>query len=461
MLQKSPVEKLIVVRPGAAVPAQDSRLYNTTTGVLVPAVGSIGFYTDVAGSGNPLRFNPATYAGEPFRVIQRRDKSKDVSVLPDRTLEESQYIHGNCGSGIVLGAEGFSAPSNSSWVMGAPNAATSGKIAVDSNILYKLQAAGHGWKMDMYHSIYNVPVVAGRFLSPDWTTTGIAQEVDRRDYTVKALVRDFNLNSSVGLNNFAVAMAIDTAGNTAGPTLADIVTAGAGVTYVIGYENNCKPVSMLVDDARLKAISDLEDALIADFSIVAGTARLAPYALPENCSTATEIAGDTSATADMVFVIAIDEQPAAYDYVVSQRVRLDVSLAQGSMLSSAKRTMISLPKEGEGSGRLLKLWHENVEEYNSYTSSRSWGANHVAYGNEVLENENYDIFTFTHCHNRTATSGIPSQSPLLTAIAVVNTASPIGTTPFSTGAVNPQKTYVQAVVNAVRTHYGLNGPYNL
>lgn len=461
MVQKSAVEKIIVVRPGVAVPAQDSRLYNTTTGVLVPAVGSIGFYTDVAGSGNPVRFNTATYAGEPFRAIQVRDKSRDVSVLPERTLEESQYIHGNCGAGITLGAEGFSLPSNSSWVLGAPNAATSGKILIDSNISYKAQASAHGWKTDMYHSIFNTPTIVGRFLSPDWTTTSIATEVNRRDYTVKALVRDFNVNSTVGLNNFAVAIAIDTAGTTAGTTLADIVTAGAGVTYVIGYENGCQPVRMLVDAARLQAISDLEDKLIADFSIVAGTARLAPYALPTNCPTATEVAGDGSAEADMVFIMAIDEKLAAYDYVVSQKVRLEVSLSHGNLLSAAQKTLVSLPKEGEGSGRLLKLWYEGVEEYNSYTSSRSWGANHVAYGNEVLETENYDIFTIAHCHNRSATSGMPSQSPLLTAIAVVDTASPIGTTPFSTGIANPQKTYVQAVINAVATHYNLSGPYNL
>ena len=441
MIQKSAVEKLIVVRPGVAVPAQDSRLYNTTTGVLVPAVGSIGFYTDTAGSGNPVRFNPATYAGEPFKIIQVRDQSRDASVLPQRTLEESQYIHGNCSAGIMLGAEGYSAGSNSSWVFGAPNGSTSGVIPIDSNLLYKAQATANGWKTDMYHSIYNSPTITGRFLSPEWSSTTISTEVNRRDYTVKALVRDFNMNSATGLNNFALALAIDTAGTTStGYTLASIIAAGAGVTYVIGYENNCQPVRMLVDEARLKAITDLEALLLANFGVVAGTAKIAIYAMPENCSTAAEVAGDGNAEADMMFVIAIDEKEAAYDYVVSQKVRLDV---------------------GEGSGRLLKLWYENVEEYNSYTSSRSWGANHVAYGNEVLENERYDIFTISHCHNRTATSGMPSQSPLMTAIAVVNTAAPIGTTPFSTGVVNPQKTYVQAVINAVRTHYNLSGPYNL
>jgi hypothetical protein len=458
MINKSNTEKVIVVRPGVAVPTAGDRLYNPTTTVFNQAVGSIGAYVDVAGSGNPAAVNPATYAGEQIRFIQVRDTSGDRLPLPPRYLETSQYIHGNCAFGLELAGQAYESSSDNAWTLGAPNAATTGKITIDSFKDYVLQASARGYRSDMYSGIHTSITSEGRFTSPDWSAGTITTEVNRRDYTVKAIVADFNQkNSGKRTNQVALAIAIDTAGTTStGPTLASIIAGGAGVNVVIGYQNDCKPVNMRVTEGRLQAITDLEARLVADFGIVAGVAKIAPYALPQNqCGAGIDGAGNGDATADMIFTIAIDENQAYYDEIPNTKKRIDVGFNEGSLVGTVSKTLISSAKELKGSARSLQIEFENEENYRAYTSSKPWGANHVAYPNEILSGEVYDIYTLEFCHNRSASNGSPSYSPHRLNIALVHTERPVAASTFSTGAVNPQKTYVEAVLNAIGSHYNL------
>lgn len=458
MIQKDSVEKIIVVRPGVSAPSDGDRLYNPSTGMFNQPVGGIGAYVDVAGSGNPAAMTPGSYAGEPFRFIQVRDTSGDRSPLPQRYLEQSQYIHGNCTFGLEIAGQAFESGSNSSWTLGAPNSAATGKISVSSLNTYKLNASAHGYRSDMYNSVYNALTTTGRFESPEWGSTSVATENNRRDYTIKELVRDFNRkNSGKNYNQIAFAVAIDTAGTTSnGPTVASVIAGGAGTNVTIGYDGmNCDAVNLFVDEDRLQVFTDLEAYLTGTLSIPAGQAKLAPYAMPNsNCGAGVDGLGNGDSTADMILITAIDEQEAYYDEIPNTKRRISVGLNEGSLVPSVTKALISEPKEMKGSPRFLQLEYDNEEHYRSYTSSRRWGANHVAYPDEILSNEAYDIYTIEHCHSRSATSGAPNYAPHRTTIAVVHTERTNGLTPFSTGAVNPQKTYIESVINAVGAHYG-------
>ena len=468
MVSISNVEKVIVVKPGVAVPSAGDRLYNPTTNAINMAVGSIGAYVETAGSSNPTALNPATYAGESFRFIQRRDPSLDPAPLPRRQWEMSQYINGSCPKGLEIAGEPYNGPSVNSWIVGAPNAGTTGKIGIASNNLYTLDVAANGWRVDLMHSYYNTPIVQGRFESFSWGATAYATENRRRDYTVKALVQDLNRKASYKGSAHAIAIAIDSAGTTTtGPTIASVIAAGAGNTIVIGYDSGCTPVRLLIDQDRLNALIALEAKLTAavvagGYGLGAGAAKIALYAFEgQSCAAGIELAGGTASTADMIFVLAQEQALAYYDEVAQTRKRLDVTLNEGSLPRSATKKLVSLPSEGSGQARNLRLMYENTEHYRSYTSSRKWGANHVAYPDFILDNEVYDIYTVTHCNVSNATSGLFAESPLLTMVAVVHTNRAIGTSPFSTGAVNPQKTYIEAVLNAVGTYHGVHGPINI
>jgi hypothetical protein len=215
---------------------------------------------------------------------------------------------------------------------------------------------------------------------------------------------------------------------------------------------------LYIDDARAKAFADLETFLTTatgsgGMGLGAGVAKLALYALPENCSTG-EIAGDGTAAADMVFVIAIDDTEAYYDEVPNTKTRLACGFNPGSSLSAVRRTEVSAPSEGEGMSRNLLLTYEGAQQYKQYVSPKKWGANHVEFGHEILGTEMYDLYTIAHCHTRVATTGAPAFSPHSTMVAVVNfenTASAY----YNAGNPNPQKTYIESILNAVGTHFGL------
>lgn len=457
MVTKSDVEKVIVARPGVATPNPGDKLFNDSTKVFNLGVGGIGAYIDDAGSGNPVALDPGAYAGQPFRFIQVRDTTNDKSPLYNRVLEQSQYIHGNCPIGIQIGGEGYSAATSSSWVLGAPNAASSGKISIQSNNSYKIQATSHGYRTDMYNSVYNHPTNFGRFESLNWADTSISTENNRRDYTVKALVQDFNRNVSTGFNKNAVALAIDTAGTTTTGTVVNTITAGSTIT--IGYDFGCAPVNLYVTEGIKSALAALETyATTATSSgglgLGGGAIKIAPYALPDHCSSG-EIAGDGSATADMIFMVALDETQAYYDELPQTKRRIQGAMDQGSALSAVSSVEISDPNEGEGMSRNLRLLYENTEHYRSYTSSRKWGANHVSFPDEIVDTEKYDIYTISHCHSRVATSGMPAFSALSTIVGLVHFEDS-DSAYYNAGNPNPQKTYIESVINAVATYNGLN-----
>lgn len=463
MFNRSSIEKLIVVRPGVAVPNPGDRLYNDSTSIFNQGAGGIGAYVDTAGSANPTALDPASYAGQPFRFIQVRDTSNDPQPLPQRVMEQSQYINGNCHKGLELAGEAYVAPSINSWLLGAPNTNSTGKVVISSQNEYVVQATANGWRTDMYNSVYNHPTVFGRFTSPNWSSTSISTENNRRDYTVKALARDFNRNANKGMNRHAIAVCIDTAGTTTtGPTIASIIAGGAGATVTIGYDSFCKPVNLLITEDRLQAFTDLEAKLTASvgnggFNIGAGTAKLAIYALPENCEgvAGIEIAGDGSGEADLLYIMANDEQEAYYDEIMQTKKKIDVAFDLGAAFGTVEKKLVSVAREQGGSSRNLRIMYENTEHYRSYTSSKPWGANHVSYPDEILSGEVYDIYTVTHCANRSASSGLISQNEFLTMIAVVHTERTSSASTFSTGAVNPQKTYVESVLNAMANTYNV------
>lgn len=455
MVTKYEVEKVIVLRPGVAVPSAGTRLFDTTTGAINLAVGGGAFFENVAGSSNPKVVNSASYSG-PVKFIMRRDTSNDPSVLAPRLFESSEFIDIKCMQGIEFGGETYAAPSVSSWLVGVPESETN-VLAPAANTLYKLQASSHGWRTDMFNSVYNTPTIWGRTTTPNWSATTYTTASKQLDYTIQALVEDFNQQSaSSKMNKFAVAVAIDSQGTDGldfdSFTVGDIIT--------IGYDRMCNPVNLTITAERLTAFEALTAKLLADYSITAGTATLVPYVLPTNCAAVPSgeagYAGTDATKADMVFMLAMDEALAAYDEVPETRVRLNASLYDeaSATIAATPATPVTAPSEGEGQARNLRIMYDNNEHYNSYSSSRRWGANFVAYPDEILANEAYTMYNVQHCANRIATSGMPSFSPLNTTIAVVYTNRTSGTTPYSTGSTNPQATHIQAVLSALATAAG-------
>lgn len=442
MFDKSPSIKVIAPRPTAVAVTPSSRLYNLTTDAINLPVGSFGFYVPVANSGDPIEATGVNTKN--LKLIMRRDTSRDRSPLAERIFEESQMINADCMQGVNISAAAVRNPANNLHLVGGPLASAT-QIPLVPEQTYRFQVTAHGDRVDWYNSVYNHPTSFSHYTAPDWTTTTYTA-AQQLDITVCSVVSDFNAQS----NFKAVAFAINSTGaGTTGQTLTAIAALTPGTSIVIGYTMTGDVIRITLDKDMLQSIATLAATL-------PGTAELRVYALPgaTNIPAGVQIAGTVAGGADYFAVMSLDEVKGFYDYRINNKTRITVGLLKG--FGNTSNVEVQRADEGVGQYDQVRIMYENNEDYNSSKRPKPYMSYSVRYNNELRSDATYDCFVIEHCHHRVATSGMPSYVPHTTVIAVVSFEDP--TTPYFTGAPNPQKTYIQSILNAFNTNNNLGNP---
>jgi len=417
--------------------------------------GGFGFYADVPGSSNPVAIDgaPVALLGgmtslSKWRVIMKRDKSMDKSPLYERTLEESKYINKKCPC-IQIGGCGFKDCVTEAWLVGAPIGDIN-SLDIQSEAEYRLHCTAHGYRIDMIHSQYNHPTITGMATSPDWLThPTITTTVQQLDWMNQSLVQHFNKQSVGGNHKIAVAFCINTTGSY-GDTIASVIANGDDQNIVIGYQSYDCPIHLHIDKCRLAALENIETSLNDKYGIAPGTATIVPYVLPDHCymAPAGTVYAGTTGESDMMIVMALDEICAIYDDIDNSSRKLKVSshFAESYIKPNACSCVGSSGCEEIGSGRQLWNQFKAVEDFKSYSSSKEWGANHVAFPNEINQKAGYDVYSIAHCYNRVSSSGSPTDSMHLTQLALEFEPE---------GAINPHKAYVESFLGAFATECGI------
>lgn len=470
MITKHSQLKVIVLRPlndntspitNTEIPASGDRLYNATTDAFNINDGFGGFYkewVDAANfgrnSGNPEAVDSSgNDANAPIKFVQNRDTSNDRSPLYPRPLEESQWINPNCINGIKITGIPVIQPSNNLLLAGPQVGGQA--IPVLDEFTYRIQVSGHGDRTDMIHGAYNTPTTFGTFTSPDWTSYTFAgvltNDQESRAITLESLANNFNYHSQ----SMSFMVCLDSAGTAAtGSTTVLALSDGTvtnGTKVIIGYDKKGRPVTFKMDNSYREAFVQLEAAH-------AGMS-LRPYLLPgtTNAPAGVPLAGALVPTNNFA-ILSIDEGQAYYDYKMNTKRRVSLGLLKG--FDNVSQEEISAPVEGSGQSRQLDIFYKANEQYNQVARPQPYMSYHVAFPNEILSNATYDIFVIEHCHMRTATSGIPAQMPHTTMIAVVSYEDP--NTPYfeaaGAGNPNPQKTYIQNVLNDFNTNFNFGNP---
>jgi len=458
MITKHSQTKYFALRPGVAVPAAGSTLYNLTTDNLNINTGVGGFYKPVEGSGNHNEVQAAGGIGRSIKFIQRRDKSGDKSPLYNRSLEESKWIESHCFNGINIQARAQEQPINNLWLVGAP-ITTAGEIPLLEEFKYQFQVSAHGDRTDWYSGVYNTPTNFSFYESPDWSLTAYT-DPQKLDITVSALVEDYNRKSQ----SLAFAFAIETAGTstagTAVKTILELSGVGGGAVaigdrVILGYQpTDGSTIGFIMDAHYRETFVQLQANLVtAGFA----AATLKPYVLPGTVNAplaAVVPTAGTTGTSDLFAVLAIDEGEGYYDYRMNTKRRLEVGLVSG--FDSVTKTQVTSPSEGSGQYKQLEIAYRNHNMYEETARPKPYMSYNVEFPNELLSDATYDLFYVEHCAHRTATSGMPSFNNMTTVIAVVSFEDP--STPYFTGAANPQKTYIQAQLNDFITSNSLGLP---
>lgn len=424
----------MVGRLGAAVPANGTQLYDFTTDAINLAVGSIGAYVPIANSGNLLSTNsPATA----FQFVMRRDTSRDRGPLAQRVFEKSPWIDGSCLFGVQAAYTPARTPANELHIFGAVDS-TPGEIPVLSDFNYRFQASLRGDRSDLYNGVVNTPTYFGDFLAPDWINTAFTTNLQRRDVITSNLAYSMNLNT----RGLAVAFVISTNGALGaanGITLAALAALPIGSRQVIGYNASGSPVTITIDKA-------IQRTFVALAAAVPG-ASLRFYA-PLNAQnlpvgfTAPGAFGGAVTGGDHIGVLRLDEPGAYYDYKMNTKGSLTVGLNQG--FTNTTQTVIQRADEGAGQFNQVRIMHLIQEQHES-GRPLEFQSYHVRYGNELREDATYDAITIESCDHRVSNGSMPSYNMFTTTLYFVSTED--ASTPYFTGAVNPQVTAVRTIVN--------------
>lgn len=453
MVNKHRVETFIVPRLGVATPVAGTTLYNATTGTPNLAVGGFGVYEVIDTTGNHVAVNNAavTVANTPFwKIVMRRDTSLDTLPLPLRTYSESAVVDASC----KVTARGTSAaiPNNNLVLVGAA-VGSAGEIPVNNETEYIVNCSMRGWNTDLYNGM-NRPLKMGRFTTPDYSVSTFYTVVDQQvDHIIGNVAYDFNNQSWTQ----AIALCINStadAGLAALDNVIDITTVAAsaiGDVIIIGHMDDGQAITLTMDRDLIQTFNEL----IANVPASANW-LLVPYArlTTANVAVATRaisggrVAADATAVVDQLLFLALDRAPAAYQEAPQEKERLLVGLDGGFDTTTNLETVVD-PNEGAGLGTDLLNWYRDIQSHRMYVGGgKAWQPNHVEFGNEIERTGFYDVYVIEHCKARLASSGMPSVSPQVTIVALLNrTAGDAVTNPFYTGVANPQKTYLQTFLN--------------
>lgn len=465
MSVKHRVRNYIVPRLGAAIPADASSLYDATTDAVNLAVGGFAMYEPVLNAGGLITSGnqtavvaAATATNTPFfQFIQHRDKSMDTNPLYERTFEKSPVFK----PGNITAFRGTAARlrNNHVTLIGAA-AAAAGAVPVNNETEYIINGSLKGWHTDMYNGESRV-LYMGRFTTPDYSVSTLYTVVNQqRDHILQNVAYDFNQQTT---GQLLMAFCIDT--TAAAPvgagqayTVASVAALTIGASIIIGYNDNAQPIRLTLDADLIETFRLLAAAL-------PGGSLLVPYARPTAANLAVagrivaggRVAADATAAVDHIAVLTLDLKRSAYHEVKNRKERGLVGVDGGFDVTTSVNVNAVDANEGAGFGKDLKFEFASFLGHRAYPGGKPWQPNYVAFPNEIEEDGWYDVYVIESKETPFATDGMPSVSPQVTVVAVLN--RQIGTAvtnPYFTGVVNPQRTYIETRMNSMAATYGFN-----
>jgi hypothetical protein len=470
MIEKSSIPKLIVLNSAVASPIATTRLFSPTTGSDVLAVNGVGVYQPTPGSGSPTAASAASVTSAQYiEVIKRRNTAGDKSPLPPRHYERSGLISLNCHSGLEWSGAPAEAGTSQAFVIGAPHG-TVGAITPLDTTRYTFVVVADGAKTDKIYGpntqpTLNVTKLFGDF-GVDAELQTLTTDQQARDYIVSALVDKHNVLSSNQGDTLSIAVAIATdptnVGTAVAYDLAAVTALTVGDYFIIGYNTDGTAVRMVLTVDSKNALLAMINTANTKAGVV--TSSIVTYAMPSSINQttlgATGVAGGQGASLvriDMFGLITVDIDDAFYNDTFSTKRRLTVGLDPDSGFDSTVYIAeASAPMVGSGYGSEIKQWYKNVEHYGQYTSSKDYGAMHIAYPDDINESGYYDVYSLYYCNNRSSNGGNPTTSNRRLIIAVPNfTIGDATTNNFFTGVANTQKAALEAIINPFVARVGL------
>ena len=401
---KRPVESILVTKGDAALLAGGTNIVNAS-GNFAVADGQLAIVDD-SGEGTNTR-SEAIAAGDTvaespaIKIYQGNGiNSNDVDYpITARPVETSETI---VGEGILAyTGKAYEAPLRSTTVLSA--------ISALDETTYRFETALRGRRVDEYHSsVHGIPFKVFEYVSPDYSTAGLANDVDHLisnlAWTVSRNSRQFgNVSPNFGGGWPVVALGVDESGgagtiiSSAVGTVVDVFVTPEGQTLSITIDQELfDTFAELVSNGTLPATTTIETI---DFSAGAAT--------PPG-----------SGTIDSLVLYALNEREAYEDRNKFIKIQLEVGLTEG-FGATVKETLAG--DEGSGTYKQWKIFYDDTAGQRKYHQYRGYEMLKIEYPDSLVSGETYNAYIIeSMVSNKLELSGIsalPKKTIILVPVA--------------------------------------------
>lgn len=361
-----------------------------------------------------------------------------------RPFERSGDI--NSDNWISATYQAYTAPAYSAWTVGAPIAGA-GAVNILDEQEYSIQIAEFGYANDIFYSSSATNVIAGSYVTPNYTALGTTNPVD---HLLQNLAYEFNRNSRhLGIYNNNVFH-----GN------ANIIAFGIGKAAAAGSQISALTVGnvyTVVGNVNLGGTivmtQAIKDALIMGASAYVNGVQAASVGaatpgttelIPIDLSTAGTAA--LNAGVEAIVFVSLDRNPAYIDRIPFLKSTIRAGLTRGFDYATVNSVKAQDVHEGQGTVRLLE------DQYRKTHSQRLYNLNHtefpiIEFPTPFVAGTNYDQFVIHHVDTNQIDTTNLSESPLKTIVAIPNGDAVVGTftTLFNAWLTAVGKTNIEVV----------------
>jgi len=361
-----------------------------------------------------------------------------------RPFERSGDI--NSDNWVSATYQAYTAPAYSAWTVGAPIAGA-GAVNILDEQEYSIQIAEFGYANDIFYSSSATNVIAGSYVTPNYTALGTTNPVD---HLLQNLAYEFNRNSRhLGIynnnvfhgNSNVVAFGIGT--SAAAGSQISALTVGNVYTIVANVNVGGQIVmTQAIKDALIMGASAYVNGVQAASvgAATPGTTELIPIDL------STAGAAALNAGVEAIVFVSLDRNPAYIDRIPFLKSTIRAGLTRGFDYATVNSVKAQDVHEGQGTVRLLE------DQYRKTHSQRLYNLNHtefpiIEFPTPFVAGTNYDQFVIHHVDTNQIDTTNLSESPLKTIVAIPNGDAVVGTftTLFNAWLTAVGKTNIEVV----------------
>jgi len=404
LTQKPKVDTILVAKTGTSLLAQGTNFTNAATGKTNLAAGQLGIFN---ADTNEAIATTATVANTPnIFIAQGRDMSQDKSPLPKRPVEKTTVI--SPIHGVEFGGDVCAVPLNSTHLIGADHAATSGKVNVVDEELYKIIVGFRGRRSRMINGI-KLSTLEGTFTTPDYSVLGLGTD-DARDHLLQNLGYNLLVQNSSQFNimdkNPLVVFALDSDNvGSSSVTVSTLTT--PGTTVVIGYTKVGSVLSLEITDSMAATFA----GMIANGDLV-GTEGVIPFSLNATAVAAggLGVAGDGTSNVDRLVVMANDAKEAFRDSVPQVKENINVTIPEGFDVS-VYSNKVAGGFEGKGTSRQWQLFYERGAAFKFDSTLERFDGRWIGYASDIQPDTYYTAYIVSYNTPNYVSNGTLSYAP--------------------------------------------------